>query len=276
MNLYKALRQLPGVAGILIVLFSFAGFSIPDLTPSLGPSKSDPGKWFREEMQVTTIDEDIMLVHLHDSVFMHVTWHEDKDYGRFSSNGLVIVRKGRVLFVDTPMDNDKTERLVTWLKDSLSATVTMVIAGHFHDDCLGGLAYLQSTGARSIANVRTVEKCRELQLPVPEESFSEMLVFDFHGEEIECRFFGPGHTFDNITVWLPSQRILFGGCLVKSMHSTNLGNLSDAIVEDWDKTIKRIIDSYNTIEVVVPGHGDSGGTELLEHTIRLVNDFKNR
>lgn len=226
--------------------------------------------------QVLHVDKDIQLVHLHDSVFMHVTWDNDEVYGRFSSNGLVLIRMGRALMVDTPMDNEKTESLVIWLKDSLSVMVEQVIVGHFHADCLGGLGYLQSIGVKSSGNKLTVEKCREMRLPVPAESFTATHVFDFHGERIECRYFGPGHSVDNIIVWIPDQEILFGGCLVKSMNSEGLGNLSDAVTEEWDTTVKKLKNSYSNIGTVVPGHGDAGGTELLNHTIQLVEAYKSR
>lgn len=218
----------------------------------------------------TEITRDIQLVHLKDSIFVHTTWHHLEEYGRFPSNGMIIIRNGEALMIDTPMDNNKTESLVKYLKDSLSVKVTKLIIGHFHDDCLGGLEYLQSIGVESIANSRTIAKCIDLGLPVPTTSFTEALNIDFNGEQIECRFFGAGHSFDNITVWIPGKKILFGGCLVKSANSRGLGNLSDAVVEDWVETLRKVMTSYPEAETVVPGHGDPGSLQLVTHTIQLV------
>lgn len=222
------------------------------------------------------IDKDIQLIHLQDSIYVHVTWHQLDSYGRFSSNGMIVIRNGQALMIDTPMDNDKTEKLTRYLKDSLRVDVTKLISGHFHDDCLGGLGYLQSIGVESVANSRTVAKCKELGLPVPSRAFTDSLIFDFNGEQIECRYFGAGHSFDNITVWIPGNKILFGGCLVKSIDSGGLGNLSDAVVADWDHTIKQILEKFPLICTVIPGHGDFGGPELLTHTIELVKMEKSR
>ena len=221
--------------------------------------------------QVMVVDDDIQLVHLHDSVFLHVTWDNDETYGRFSSNGMVLIRSGKALMFDTPMDDEKTEKLVRWLKDKLSVKVTSVIIGHFHDDCLGGLGYLHRLGVISISNRLTAEKCRELKLPVTFIQFNEVLNFDFHGVPVECRYFGGGHTSDNITIWLPGMKILFGGCLIKSAESKGLGNLSDAVVDEWASTVERVMATYNDIGIVIPGHGNAGGQNLLEHTIRLVD-----
>jgi metallo-beta-lactamase class B len=220
--------------------------------------------------QLLIAEKDIALMHLQDSVFVHITWDQDETYGRYSSNGLVIIRSGRALMIDTPSDDAKTERLCKWLNETFKAKVTRVIVGHFHNDCLGGLGYLHRSGVVSLGNRLTALKCRELKLPVPMLLFNSEMKFDFHGEPVECRYFGGGHTSDNITVWLPNQKILFGGCLVKSAGSTGLGNLSDAVVDEWGHTVLKLMESYTEISHVVPGHGETGGVQLLEHTIRLV------
>lgn len=222
------------------------------------------------------IDDDIQLIHLQDSVYVHVTWHHLDDFGRFPSNGLIVIRNGQALMIDTPVDNDKTERLTNFLKESMSVDLVKLIIGHFHDDCLGGLDYLQSIGIESIANAKTMEKCKEIGLPVPSTSFTDSLTFEFNGEQIECRYFGAGHSFDNITVWIPSEKILFGGCLIKSKDSNGLGNLSDAVVNDWDMTVEKVLKEYPEIKTVIPGHGDFGGIELLTHTIELVDKEKSQ
>ena len=222
------------------------------------------------------IDNDIQLIHLQDSIYVHVTWHYLDNFGRFPSNGMIIIKNGQAIMIDTPMDNAKTERLTEYLKDSMQVELTKLIIGHFHDDCLGGLGYIQSKGIASIANFKTIDKCKELGLPIPSTSFTDSLIFDFNGEQIVCRFFGGGHTFDNITVWIPSKKILFGGCLIKSYNSNGLGNLTDAVVDDWDTTVRKLIDKYPDIKTVIPGHGDYGGDELLTHTIELVEKQKNK
>ena len=156
----------------------------------------------------------------------------------------------------------------------MSVELTKLIIGHFHDDCMGGLEYLQNIGIESVANSMKIKKCREIGLPVPSTPFTDSLTFDFNGETIDCRYFGAGHSFDNITVWIPSKQILFGGCLVKSINSKGLGNLIDATVADWDMTIEKVMKKYPEIKTLIPGHGNYGGTELLTHTIELIEKKK--
>jgi len=216
------------------------------------------------------IDNDIHLIHVQDSVFVHRTWENSDNYGRFSSNGMLVIKNRQAIMVDTPMDNEKTERIANYLRDSLNVDLIKLIIGHYHNDCLGGLEYIQNKGVESIANAMTIDKCKELGLTIPSTSFTDSLSFDFNGEQIICRFFGAGHTFDNITVWIPSMKILFGGCLIRSNNSLVLGNLADAVLSDWDTTIENLMNAYPNIKLVIPGHGDFGAAELLTHTIELI------
>ena len=229
---------------------------------------------FAQSNKPIVIDEDIQLIHLQDSIYVHVTYHELESFGRFASNGMLIIKNGQAIMIDTPMDNAKTKKITQYLKDVFSIEMRTLIIGHFHDDCLGGLGYLQSIGVESIASQLTVDKCKELGLPVPSIAFTDSYTFDFNGEPIECNFFGAGHSFDNITVWLPDHEILFGGCLIKSSASKGLGNLSDAVIAEWDLTVKKIIKKHQNIKTVVPGHGAIGGKKLLTHTIKLVEQEK--
>ena len=222
------------------------------------------------------IHPDIYLMPLGDSVYVHETWHAGEPYGRFPSNGLIIIREGQAVMIDTPWDNEKTRLLTEYLQDSMQVKLTLLIIGHFHNDCMGGLGYIHEQDIESIANTMTVDKCRQLGKPVPRRSFTDSLILDFNGTPLHCRFFGGGHTEDNIVVWLPPQRLLFGGCLIRSLHSSSLGNLSDAVPQTWDNTVERIVAAYPDVQTVIPGHGAFGGPELLFHTLERVKEHKSQ
>lgn len=74
-------------------------------------------------------------------------------------------------------------------------------------------------------------------------------------------------------VWIPSEKILFGGCMVKDIYSKGLGNLSDAQPEEWAKTIQKAIGKFPEAKIVIPGHGGIGGKELLQHTKELLQQY---
>lgn len=216
------------------------------------------------------ISEDIELIQLSDDVYLHVSYLQTKTWGRVGANGLLLVKNGEALIIDTPWNNDQTEELFNWVKDSFHATITEVIPTHWHEDCMGGLAYLHSKGARSYAGQKTIDIAQKNNLAVPQTAFVDSLLIDFQGTDIECFYFGGAHTIDVIAVWLPSENILFAGDIAREKQATNLGNIADADIKAWSQTLEKIIARFPTAKIVIPGHGQIGGIDLLKHTIDLL------
>lgn len=222
------------------------------------------------------ISEDIVLIEIEKNFYVHKTWYDFPDFGRFSSNGLLFIKNNKALLIDTPNTNEQTEELVNYLKDSLQVEIKKIIVGHSHSDCLGGLSFLHSIGVESICGDKTEVICKSKNLPLPQKTFSELLKFSFEGEKVICRYFGVGHTIDNIVVYFPEHQILFGGCLIKGFGSKGLGNIREAVISDWDNTVSELKNSFPKIKKVIPGHGKIGNNELLNHTISLVKKYKSR
>ena len=90
----------------------------------------------------------------------------------------------------------------------------------------------------------------------------------------EIYFPGESHSPDNVTVYIPELDILFGGCMIKSAASKNLGFTGDANLEEWPKSVARVSKRYPNCSMVVPHHGMWGGMELFEHTLLLFQTVK--
>ena len=89
------------------------------------------------------------------------------------------------------------------------------------------------------------------------------------GEEtVEVAWPGPGHTEDNVVVYFPQRRLLFGGCLV--LGRDKIGNSADADLVNWAESV-RTLDQYD-VDIVIPGHGDRLDPGLVEHTIALLEE----
>lgn len=216
------------------------------------------------------INEDLQLISLTEDLYIHISWLENEQYGRFSSNGMLLIEAGEGLLVDTPMKPQLTEDLVAFLQDSMQVKVKIVIPGHFHDDCINGIPYLHQMGVRSIAGKKTQSICREEKLVVPQVAFRNRKRIRFGGSSVELRYFGGGHAPDNIVAWFPKQKTLFGGCLIRSLEAKTLGNTADAVMNEWDATVEKIQKTLPAVETVIPGHGSRGNAALLQHTIDLV------
>ena len=62
--------------------------------------------------------------------------------------------------------------------------------------------------------------------------------------------------------------------MVKDLTSETLGNIADADLVAWPSTIARVIAAYPAAQIVIPGHGAIGGSELLRHTQVLLKRTK--
>src|SRR6056297_934607 len=133
------------------------------------------------------INSDIELIPISDSVYVHTTWETSEQWGRFPSNGMIIIKSGKAVMIDTPFDNAKTEIIYNYLRDSMDVKIETHIAGHFHEDCIGGLEFLHNKGVKSIASNLTIAKCEEDSLEVPDIGFDSAYDLNFYGKNLECR-----------------------------------------------------------------------------------------
>lgn len=230
---------------------------------------------FSQSKSTWAISKSIQIHDLGDSIFIHESIHDFPQFGPFPSNGLIIVSQGKALMIDTPVDEEETINLYNYFLDSLDVKISHFIPGHFHDDCIGGLTALHKLGVSSMSFEITHELSTKNGFPVAQKQFGPNHDFEFNGRKIICNYFGPGHTEDNITIWIPENKILFGGCLVKSLDYKGTGNLKDANPKAWPATLKKIASSFLDVKVIVPGHGMWGGKELLKHSIDIFENYNN-
>jgi len=237
------------------------------LTPSPSPAQGPPTSPAPERMVLT---EDLHLEPLADVLWLHTSYQTLESFGRSGANGLLLVSDGEGALIDTPWTEEQTARLLDWAAEHLNAEVTVVISTHSHPDCLGGLAEAHRRGARSYALSRTVELARKAGVEVPRNAVAGFAEIRVGSRRLELHFVGPGHTEDNGVVWIPDEKVLFGGCLVRSARSRHLGYTEEADLAGWPRTIERLKKQYAEAKVIVPGHGEPGGVALLERTLELL------
>jgi metallo-beta-lactamase class B len=219
---------------------------------------------------VIKISDDIELIKISDNAYVHVSYANLPDYGRIGENGLILIDKKQAFLFDSPWTDAQTEKLFSWLKDSMDVKITGFIPNHWHVDCMGGLKFIQEQNIESYANQMTIEIAKTKGLPVPKHGFKDSLQLHLGDKLICCYYLGAAHSLDNIAVWIPSGQILFAGCMVKSIDSKNLGNTADGDVIAYPQTINRLMTKFPMAKIVIPGHGKFGGTDLIEHTKELL------
>lgn len=216
------------------------------------------------------VSQNVELIKITENTYIHVSVSEIPPFGMVSSNGLVFVNKNEAFIFDTPVTENQTKNLVTMLRDKMGLNVVGFVPNHWHGDCMGGLEYIKSQGIKSYANKMTIDIARANGLPLPDIAFSDSLILNLGGEKIELYYFGGAHSKDNIVVWIPSEKVLFPGCMVKSLDSKTPGNLSDGDIQAYPLTLKRLKEKFKSAKFVVPGHGHHGGMDLIDHTLRLL------
>lgn len=217
------------------------------------------------------VSPDLQLIRLSENAYIHVSYSNLPGYGRVGANGMIFTSGHKAFLFDTPWNDSLTEQLVTFMEENLGLKLKGFVPNHWHEDCMGGLGYLKNRNIKSYANEMTAIIAREKGLPVPDMGFIDSLTLKIGGKLIHCYFPGAAHSTDNIVVWIPSEKILFPGCIIKSIDSRNLGNTADGDLSEYPKTVEWIIRKFGEAVTVIPGHGSSGGPELLKHTLSLAS-----
>ncbi|WP_158229088.1 subclass B1 metallo-beta-lactamase [Chitinimonas sp. BJB300] len=209
---------------------------------------------------------DVHIVPLAHNVWRHVTYEVIPDGRRIPSNGLIIKTDKGVTLVDTGWKIEHTQMLLDWVKSNLREPVTAGVVSHSHRDRMGGIDVWLRNDIPVYGSFLTADIAKRNGLQPPNRPF----VFAARlSEEIELYYPGPGHSIDNIIVWLPKSKILFGGCLIKSADAAILEPVDGSNVVEWSGSVFRLKDERFNAEIVVPGHGEPGTLSLVDHTIRL-------
>jgi metallo-beta-lactamase class B len=238
---------------ILILLTSFNGIAQKRAT-------FNPKKVYKTKT--------LIITQISENAFQHVSFKQTNDFGYVPCNGLVVRNSNEAIVFDTPTNDQSAEELIKWIEGKLHCKINAVIPTHFHDDCLGGLKAFHDHNIPSYGNTKTIELATENKYAAPQKGFSNMVTLKMGETNITAKFFGEGHTKDNVVGYFPSEEIMFGGCLLKEIDASK-GYLGDANVAEWSNTVERVKKEYPNVKVVVPGHGKFGDSKLLDYTIEL-------
>ncbi|GEM_PF-350527 len=241
-----------------------------------------------KEEPKSAIDIDLTVRTLRPGVWIVV---DEKPYP--ANSLLVEMRDSSLVLVHTPYTPEATRRLLTWMAARFGERRLVAVNGHFHPDAAGGNEALIKAGAEVWGSDHTVrllverqgkirdmmvkslkddpaaaEKFRNLEIPPPNHVFQEAsgTKLRFGNETVEIIYPGPAHSPDNVAVWFPHLKILFGGCAI--LAGDRVGNRSDADLARWPEAIRRL--QTMGAELVVPGHGSRTDPDLLEHTLKVL------
>lgn len=191
----------------------------------------------------------------------------------YPANGMYFVTVDGVVMIDAPWDTTQVKPLLDSIKKRHNRKVIMCISTHSHDDRTGGINYLNRIGIKTYSSKTTYFLFKEPGEFTSTNYFASDTTFYFRNYSLKTYFPGQGHAVDNIVIWFEQEKILYGGCLVKSVEAKNLGNISHANMATYPQTIKNLLNRYPEAKFVIPGHQDWKNNQSLNHTLNLVNEY---
>lgn len=213
--------------------------------------------------------QDLKIEHLTGNYYIYTTYN---DYGGkpFPSNGLYLVTDEGVVIIDTPWNETQFQPLLDSIEKRHHQKAVLCISTHYHSDRTAGLDYFKSKGIKTYSSALTKKLCEKYKEKQAAFTFKNDTLFNIGGYKIETFYPGKGHTKDNIVIWFEKGKILYGGCFLKSTESPTLGNLSDADVKAWPKSLSKVIRKFPHVQFTIPGHQKWDDNKSINHTLDLL------
>lgn len=218
---------------------------------------------------------------------------------------IVEMSADQLLMVDAPYTPKYTKIVLNWMHAKWGAKHITAINTHYHLDRVGGnevlaqahipvygsdltAALLSDPNAPNNKWVVGKDLSTYVSDPALKKTFQTMkIVAPTHlfpikqgkilylgNKKVEIFYPGPGHTPDNIVVYLPHLKLLFGGCLIVAFPKVFV--VKDADVKSWPNSLATL--KKFQVRWVIPGHPVSTEEDmnfspaLIAHTEML---FKN-
>jgi metallo-beta-lactamase class B len=246
-------------------------------TPAPTPSPDEPTPGATARPLSFDINADMYVRQVQEGVF--VVTHAFPWPG---NSMLVEMQNADLVLVDTPYTPQATKELLDWAKAQFSQREIVAINTGYHYDNLGGNGYLVEAGIPVYGSELTAQLLEErgaemrsmtlswLEAPQQERYYQaheslpyvppthlfaleQGLELEFGDETVQVYYPGPSHAPDNVVVYFPTRKLLFGGCMA------------------WPESVRDL--ARFDFDVLVPGHGERFDPGLLEHTINLLVAF---
>jgi glyoxylase-like metal-dependent hydrolase (beta-lactamase superfamily II) len=209
----------------------------------------------------------------------------------------IVVGEREALVVDTGMGPKNGRRVLEKTRALTDKPLVLTIT-HFHPEHGYGaqvfeearIVYnraqqeeLADKGVPYLEMFRTfgdavAEQLEGVELVEPEEVYDEHTSFDLGGVEVELHHFGLAHTRGDQVVFLPGPRVLFTGDLVETrlfpIFPWFPPDDADVNGSRWIEVLDRL--AALEPEIVVPGHGELGGAELIQEVRSYLEDVRGR
>jgi glyoxylase-like metal-dependent hydrolase (beta-lactamase superfamily II) len=199
----------------------------------------------------------------------------------FVPNAGIVVGDRATLVIDTAMGPRNGERILREARRLGGDRKLLLTTTHFHPEhAFGSQSFAEATYVANAAQAQELadkgaeyvemfsgfgpglaELLAEVELVAPDVVYEgERALLDLGGLTVELHAIGTAHTRGDQVVFLPESRVLFAGDLVEERFLPIFPD-ADAIGGRWLAALDRLEALHP--EVVVGGHGEVGGIELI-------------
>jgi metallo-beta-lactamase class B len=217
----------------------------------------------------------LQISHLTGDFYVYKTFHDYKGT-LISANALYLVTNKGVVLFDAPWDKTQFQPLLDSIKAKHHKEVVMCFATHSHEDRAGGLGFYGKKGIKTYTIKLTDQILEKNKEPRAEFVIPNDTTFTVGQHTFEVYYPGKGHASDNIVVWFNKEKVLYGGCFIKSTEATDLGYLGDADVKEWEKSIGKVQSKFKSPKYIITGHDDWKDLSSLKHTLKLVKEYNTK
>jgi metallo-beta-lactamase class B len=216
----------------------------------------------------------LIITPLTKDFYIYTTFGDPGDGSLYPANGMYLVTsQGAVLF-DTPWDTTQFQPLLDSIQTRHNQKVIMCIATHFHSDRTAGLHYYKQKGIKTYTTKHTDDLLKEKNGPRGEFLIYGDTTFNVGQYAFQTFYPGKGHSPDNIVLWFGRDSILYGGCFIKSIETNSPGNLSDANITEWIKSIENVQNTFGNPAFTITGHQSWTSKKSLSHTLKILKEYK--
>lgn len=208
--------------------------------------------------------------------FYIYTTYNTYEGSKVPANGMYVVTPDGVVLFDTPWDTTQFQPLLDSIETRHHKKVVVCIATHWHSDKTAGLDYYKQQVIKTYTTVLTDELSKKNDKKRAEFLLTGDTVFHLAPYTFETYYPGEGHTADNIIIWFPAEKILYGGCLIKGADAENLGYLGDANETAYATTLKRVEKKCARPRFIIISHSDWNDINSLKHSIQMAKKLKKK
>jgi len=202
-----------------------------------------------------------------------------------------------VLVVDTGLGPENADSVLTFARDYAKGRKLYLTTTHFHPEhAFGAHVFageatflvnkaqaedLAVKGARYLTMFRTLsttvaKRLEGAQVPTPDLVYEESLDLDLGGRVVRLQAVGRAHSQGDQVITVPDADVLFTGDLAETgqfaifpwfpPHDTDVSGLG------WIEVMARLAAAKP--RTVVPGHGNLGGTEVLQDVLGYLRELR--